>query len=30
MRYFFTGKIEKKDNLFCIRIPFNVGGLQAA
>ena len=24
MRYFFTGKIEKKDNLFCIRIPFNV------
>lgn len=24
MRYFFTGKTEKKDNLFCIRIPFNV------
>lgn len=24
MRYFFDGKIEKQDNLYCIRIPFNV------
>lgn len=24
MRYFFNGKIEKKDDLFCIRLPFNV------
>lgn len=24
MRYFFNGKIEKEDNLFCIRLPFNV------
>lgn len=24
MRYFFTGKIEKLDNIFSIRIPFNV------
>ena len=24
MRYFFKGKIEKKDNIFSIRIPFNI------
>lgn len=24
MRYFFTGKIEQKENNYCIRIPFNV------
>ena len=24
MRYFFNGKIEKQDNFFSIRIPFNV------
>ncbi len=24
MRYFFNGKIEKQDNIYCIRIPFNV------
>lgn len=24
MRYFFNGKIEKQDDIFCIRIPFNV------
>lgn len=24
MRYFFNGKIEKEDDLFCIRLPFNV------
>ncbi len=24
MRYFFSGKIEKQDDLYCIRIPFNI------
>ena len=24
MRYFFDGKIEKQDDVYCIRIPFNV------
>lgn len=24
MRYFFDGTIEKQDNIFCIRLPFNV------
>lgn len=24
MRYFFDGKIEKQDDIYCIRIPFNV------